>query len=74
MICSFTDHCHSSDESHMINQSSTVKNNPVKKTVNYWQLWMPALYRNYTVCYCVCVTASVKLKFNTVADITVFSC
>jgi len=35
----------------------TVKNNPVKKTVNYLQLWLPASYRNYTVCYCFCVKA-----------------
>jgi len=32
-------------------------NNPVKKTVNYWQLWLPASYRNCTVCYCFCVRA-----------------
>jgi len=31
-----------------------VKNNPVKKMVNYWQLWLP-LYRKNTVCYCFTV-------------------
>jgi len=33
--------------------NSTVK----KKNVNYWQLWLPTSYRNYTVCYCFCVRA-----------------
>jgi len=28
------------------------KNDPVKKTVNYWQLWLSASYCKNTVCYC----------------------
>jgi len=47
--------------------SNTVKNNPVKKNVNYWQLWLLASYRNNTVCYCFC---AVKLKFYSEADNT----
>jgi len=54
----------------------TVKNNPVNKTGNYWQLWFPASYtvtlRSVTVF--VLEHISVKVKFNTVADNTVFSC
>jgi len=43
--------------------------------VNYWQLWLPTLYRNYTVFVTVFVLEhiAVELKLYTVADNTVFS-
>jgi len=37
----------------LISFAYTLKNNLVKKkTVNYWQLWLPASYCKNTVCYC----------------------
>jgi len=55
MVCEgiITGACTSSFVNNWLNlRASHCKKLSCKKTVNYWQLWLPASYCNNTVCYC----------------------